>query len=173
MKQTNILLLLISFTLLVNFNNYIDSDETKDIKKIKAITKRIESEKQLLEEKKNFIELKKNLSIFFDSSKDNSILLGLFQKNVKQMAKESEFKISNISWGEPTVNKKLNLVILPLKVVAKSTPYAFGLFSKKLLDYKKLIKIDMISLRKNRKEIGYNMYLFAYKKLNQESKNEE
>jgi len=83
------------------------------------------------------------------------------------------FKISNISWGEPTVNKKLNLVILPLKVVAKSNPHAFGLFSKKLLDYKKLIKIDMISLRKNRKEIGYNMYLFAYKKLNQKSKNEK
>lgn len=173
MKQSNILILLVIFTLLVNFNNYIDIDETKDIKKIKALTKRIESEKILLEKKKSFIELKKDLSIFFNSSKDNSSILGEFQKSVKQMAKKSEFKISNISWGEPTVNQKLNLVILPLKVVAKSTPHTFSIFSKKLLNYKRIIKIDMISLRKNRKEVSYNMYLFTYKKLDKESKNEE
>jgi len=165
MKQINILLLLVSLTLLVNFNNYIDKDETKDIRKIKAITKRIASEKRILKEKKNFIEAKKNLSIFFSSKIDNNLALGEFQKDIKKMAKKAEFKISNISWGEPTVDKKLNLVQLPLKIVANSTPHAFSIFTKQILEYKKMIKIDMVSLRKNRKNLAYSLYLFTYKKL--------
>ena len=160
-------------TILVNFNNYVDIDESKYIRKIKAISKRIASEKRVSEEKKHFKRVKKRTSIFFSFDIDNNLALGEFQKDIKKMAKESKFKISTVSWGEPTIDKSLNLVQLPLKVGANSTPHAFALFIQKLLSYKKIIKIDMITIRKNRKDVAYNMYLFTYKKLEKKIKNEK
>lgn len=164
MESKNILILLVSMTLLVNFINHIDHDEAKTIKKIHTIKKRIAKEQNLLNEKVavNKIEQK---GLFFDSQKDNNAILGEFQKLIKNLAKESDFKITNISWGEPLENEKLSLVTIPLKLIANSTPYSFAQFAKKVQSQQKMIKIDMITLRKNRKEISFQMYLYGYKRV--------
>jgi len=167
MESKNILILLISMTLLINFINYVDHDEDKTIKKIDTIKQRIAKEEALLKQKTSIDKLDHS-KLFFDSKKDNNTLLGEFQKLIKTIAKESDFKITNITWGEPTHNEELSLTTIPLKLVAKSTPHHFEQFAKAIKTQKKIIKIDMITMGKSRKEISYQMYLFAYKKVKNE-----
>ncbi|MEA2027767.1 MAG: type 4a pilus biogenesis protein PilO, partial [Campylobacterota bacterium] len=69
-------------------------------------------------------------------------------------------------WGEPTSNKELNLVTIPLKLSAKSTPHYFAKFLQAIKAMDKIVKIDMIHMGKSRKEISYQMYLFGYKRIN-------
>jgi len=164
MESKNILILLISLTLLVNFINYVDEDEHKTIKKIEALKKRLAQEKALLDKK---IVSKKidNSKLFFDSTKDNDTLLGAFQREIKAIASKSEFKITNITWGEPSTNETLNLVTIPLKLTAMSTPHYFAQFIEAIKSMDKIVKIDMITMGKSRKEISYQMYLYGYKRI--------
>jgi len=168
MNSKNILILLVAFTILVNFINYVDVDESKYIKKIELLTKRVAKEKALLGKQVKILDINSSNNLFFDSRKDNNILLGKFQKMVKDIAKKSNFKITNISWGTPTINEKLNIFILPLKIDAMSNPHSFAKFTKDIMKIDKIIKLDMLTIRKNRKELSYRMYLFAYKRVDNE-----
>ncbi len=165
MDSKNILILLVAFTLLVNFINYVDRDESKYIKKIELLTKRVAKEKALLGKRVKILDINSSNNLFFDTKKDNNILLGEFQKMVKKIAKKSDFKITNISWGTPTLNEKLNIFILPLKIDAMSTPHSFAKFTKSIINIGKIVKLDMLTIRKSRKLLSYRMYLFAYKKV--------
>ncbi|MBN2825428.1 MAG: type 4a pilus biogenesis protein PilO [Campylobacterales bacterium] len=164
MSNKNILILLISLTLFINFINYIDEDESKTLKKIEALKKRIAQEKALLGEKVS-LDTKDSTKLFFDSTQDNNRLLGAFQNEIKAIADRSGFKINNITWGEPTVNEKLKLVTIPLKLSAITTPHYFAEFLNALKAMDKIVKIDMITMGKSRKEISYQMYLFGYKRI--------
>jgi hypothetical protein len=165
MESKNILILLISLTILVNFFNYVDHDEHKSAKKIRAIETRIAKEESLLKNQKDIVHITHN-SLFFDANKSDNALLGEFQKLIQTLAKDSGFKVKNVSWGEPTTNEKLKLVIIPIKLSAKSTPHYFEKFAAAIKAQKKIIKIDMLTMNKSRKEISYQMYLFGYKRLN-------
>jgi len=164
MESKNILILLISFTLLINFINYIDKDETKTLKKIEALKKRLAKEQQLLSNQKRLKPIN-NIPLFFDAKANNNALLGVFQKEVKAIAQKAEFKITNITWGEAILNTPLNLVTIPLRVSAKSTPRNFAKFLQALREMERIVKMDMIRISKSRKEINYQFYLFGYKRV--------
>jgi|GEM_PF-1131132 len=164
MESKNILIILISFTLLVNFINYVDEDESKTIKKIQTLKVRLAKEEALLNKKITLNQID-NSKLFFDSKTDNNTILGAFQKEIKDIATKANFKITNISWGEPTTNEKLKLVTIPLKLSAKSTPHYFAKFLESIKAMDKIVKIDMITMGKSRKEISYQMYLFGYKRV--------
>ena len=168
MDSKKILILLVVFTILINFINYVDEDESKYIKKIELISKRIAKEKALLGKEIEILDINKSSNLFFNSKTDNNILLGKFQKMIKDIAKKSDFKITHTSWGTPTLNKKLNIFVLPIKIDATSTPHNFAKFSQDIIKMDKIVKLDMLSIRKSRKELSYRMYLFAYKRVDNE-----
>ncbi|SHO80689.1 hypothetical protein MNB_SV-15-292 [hydrothermal vent metagenome] len=168
MDSKKVLILLVVFTILVNFINYVDVDESKYIKKIELLTKRVAKEKALLGKQIKVLDINKSSQLFFDAKVDNNILLGKFQKMIKDIAKKSNFKITHTSWGTPTLNKKLNIFILPIKIDATSTPHNFAKFSEYIINMDKIVKLDMLSIRKSRKKLSYRMYLFAYKRVSSE-----
>ncbi len=163
------LIVLIVLTLLVNFVNYIDEDDAKMIQKIDVLKKRLADEKALLKSKTTQGRID-NRKFFFDSKEDNNRLLGAFQNEINAMALKSGFKINDTTWGEPTTNETLKLTTIPLKLNATSTPHYFAKFLEAIQSMDKLIKVDTLTMNKNRDEMSYQMYLYGYKRVNSDQK---
>jgi hypothetical protein len=164
MESKNMLIALVVLTVLVNFVNYIDKDESKTIQKIDVLKKRLADEKLLLQSKttQGVID---NRKFFFDSKEDNNRLLGAFQNEINAMALKSGFKITNTTWGEPTTNETLKLTTIPLKLNATSTPHYFAQFLKAIQSMDKIVKVDTLTMSKSHNEMSYQLYLYGYKRV--------
>ncbi len=158
------LIALVVLTVFVNFVNYIDEDESKTIHKIDVLKKRLADEKTLFKNK-TLQGAINSPTLFFDSKQDNNRLLGAFQNEINALALKSGFKITNITWGEPTTNEALKLTTIPLKLNATSTPHYFAKFLEAIQSMDKIVKVDTLTMSKSRNEMNYQLYLYGYKRV--------
>lgn len=173
MNRNKLLIVLLTFTVYVNYSNYFKIDTNKLEITIESLNKRIIKEERLFSKKEYIKDINgsKDYSIYFFDGKKYSYseAMGEFQKSIEKAAK-GLCSIVNIQWKEMPVASETNYDILGLRLNLECTAKNFILFHQNNRKNSKLLYFNQLRMSKmNRKNLlTIRTEVSAYRSKNEE-----
>jgi hypothetical protein len=157
MDYKKLLVLLMVFTLYVNYTNYFEKDRKKLFNQIIYMESKIEKEKQFnknvsLKQTSSIDKNSSYLSLFYDGEKFSySQAMGEMQDDIEKSLPKN-CKISNIQWRQTASGKEqwYDTLRFNLTLFCK-TPNNFISFQNTLKERKKLFNYELLRLSRSKK----------------------
>ena len=170
MNTKAFLALLVSATLMINYYNYLDSDDAKLASGIAMLKNRIVREERLQAEVAAggaARSVRSTEGLLFPASLNPTAALGKVQKLIEAAAEASGIEVANISWGEPFVLPNAAVRVLPIRFNGSGKPFQLGRFAAALQAQKELVRPEGMTLSLKQREgvLSLQMQLQAFQRV--------
>lgn len=167
MNNKKLIILLIFFTVYINYNNYISKNNNKLLQDVSFIKNRIEKEKNFtLVEIQKIVPIPKE-KLFFSNKNSFSQTMGEFQQLIEKKLKD-KCKTKSINWQDSPLKKEW-YTPLGISLVLECKANNFIKFQNDLRKTEKLITYRNIRIVKNRysNDLSIVTELIAYRSQNE------